>query len=230
MKQIAAIPTMYNGIQFRSRLEATWARFFDLLELNWTYEPEGFDGWIPDFMVYGDSDYWFVEVKPMLETSSGLDSNVDRYKKLSKACDESIVLVGRDPSKGIDFARTTKCDLLSNGFSPFKHEHCFGFLVDHRLHDVLHGESTLEYGWDPEFIPAIPISFFRCRNSGQLTIGTPNHSVIPIRCDCIHCGNCVEDNCIKKDVNKVCFDNHNSPVDVTSDFRTAKNKTQWSKS
>jgi len=28
---IAAIPTLYKDVQFRSRLEAKWAAFFDLL-------------------------------------------------------------------------------------------------------------------------------------------------------------------------------------------------------
>ena len=33
------IPTLYNGIQFRSRLEAKWAAFFDLLGWEYEYEP-----------------------------------------------------------------------------------------------------------------------------------------------------------------------------------------------
>ena len=45
------IPTLYSGIQFRSRLEATWAAFFTMV--GWRYEYEPFDcrGWIPDFLV-----------------------------------------------------------------------------------------------------------------------------------------------------------------------------------
>jgi hypothetical protein len=31
---IPAIPTVYRGQQFRSRLEARWAAFFDLLRLE----------------------------------------------------------------------------------------------------------------------------------------------------------------------------------------------------
>lgn len=41
---VPAIPTKYNGINFRSRLEAKWAAFFDLLEWNWEYEPCDFNG------------------------------------------------------------------------------------------------------------------------------------------------------------------------------------------
>lgn len=49
-----AIPTVYRGTQFRSRLEASWAAHFDARRMPWRYEPEGFtlrDGtnYLPDF-------------------------------------------------------------------------------------------------------------------------------------------------------------------------------------
>lgn len=59
------IPTRYNGVNFRSRLEARWALFFDLLALDWHYELEGFqlptDWYVPDFYVAN----WWVEIKPI---------------------------------------------------------------------------------------------------------------------------------------------------------------------
>lgn len=64
MSEFAAIPTMYNGVQFRSRLEARWAAFFDLCGWQWEYEPFDLNGWIPDFMLRGDRDI-LVEVKPI---------------------------------------------------------------------------------------------------------------------------------------------------------------------
>ena len=42
MTALRAIPTKYAGHTFRSRLEARWALFFDLLHLPWEYEPEGY--------------------------------------------------------------------------------------------------------------------------------------------------------------------------------------------
>ena len=62
-----AIDTYYNGHLFRSRLEARWAVFFDVLGIRWEYEPEGFsleDGtcYLPDFYLPDDEVY--VEVKP----------------------------------------------------------------------------------------------------------------------------------------------------------------------
>lgn len=55
MNQIKAIQTQYKGYNFRSRLEARWAVFFDALGLPWEYEPEGFElscgKYLPDFRV-----------------------------------------------------------------------------------------------------------------------------------------------------------------------------------
>jgi len=62
-----AIETSYAGYKFRSRLEARWAVFFDAMELDWNYEPEGFvlkEGlwYLPDFYL-PQVETW-IEVKP----------------------------------------------------------------------------------------------------------------------------------------------------------------------
>ena len=46
---IKSIPTVYKGGNYRSRLEARWAAFFDLCEWDYEYEPVDLDGWFPDF-------------------------------------------------------------------------------------------------------------------------------------------------------------------------------------
>ncbi|WP_065091484.1 hypothetical protein [Rhizobium leucaenae] len=61
---IKAIPTTYNHVRFRSRLEARWAAFFDLAGWQWDYEPFDLDGWAPDFMLKGKIRA-LVEVKPI---------------------------------------------------------------------------------------------------------------------------------------------------------------------
>lgn len=61
---IKAIPTTYAGVNFRSRLEARWAAFFDLCGWKWDYEPFDLDGWAPDFMLKGKIKA-LVEVKPI---------------------------------------------------------------------------------------------------------------------------------------------------------------------
>ena len=58
------IPTKYNHCQFRSRLEAKWAAFFDLVGWKWEYDPFDLNGWIPDFLLIGTREKVLVEVKP----------------------------------------------------------------------------------------------------------------------------------------------------------------------
>lgn len=67
-REIKAIPTLYKGIWFRSRLEARWAVYFDhahLFGFKWEYEPEGFtDGnlrYLPDFWLPVSRHY--IEIK-----------------------------------------------------------------------------------------------------------------------------------------------------------------------
>lgn len=69
---LKAIETHYKGYRFRSRLEARWAVLFDTLDLDWAYEPEGFElqhgRYLPDFRVWFDSgrkerDGFWAEIK-----------------------------------------------------------------------------------------------------------------------------------------------------------------------
>jgi len=65
--QIAAIPTVYRGRRYRSRLEARWAAFFDELGWRHEYEPFDLDGWVPDFALWpfqSSQMSALVEVKP----------------------------------------------------------------------------------------------------------------------------------------------------------------------
>jgi len=58
-----AIPTLYRGVEYRSRLEAKWAGFFHRLGWEFTYEPFDGDGYIPDFLIHGEIPF-LAEVKP----------------------------------------------------------------------------------------------------------------------------------------------------------------------
>jgi hypothetical protein len=57
------IPTDHKYRRYRSRLEARWAYFFDLISWKYEYEPYDLKGWIPDFCIYGTKEI-LVEVKP----------------------------------------------------------------------------------------------------------------------------------------------------------------------
>jgi hypothetical protein len=66
--KIKAIPTLYKGVEYRSRTEARWAAFFESLDVPFVFEgvwfttPEG--GYLPDFMLWPASKREsFIEVK-----------------------------------------------------------------------------------------------------------------------------------------------------------------------
>lgn len=83
-----AIPTMYHGRQYRSRLEARWAAFFDVLGWRTEYEPVDFDGWIPDFVI-SEAETVYVEVKPVDAFPSDVAAEIDR-----SGCDKEVLIVG----------------------------------------------------------------------------------------------------------------------------------------
>ncbi len=93
MKATKSIPTKYSGHTFRSRLEARVAVFFDVLNLSWEYEPEGYDlpinGWyLPDFLLKKNEklkhDIW-VECK-------GKEPTIEEDNKLNElACTTGIL-------------------------------------------------------------------------------------------------------------------------------------------
>lgn len=65
--EIISIPTVYKGCQFRSRLEASWVAFFDLVGWQWEYEPFDMKGWTPDFLLHFKTKA-LVECKPTEES------------------------------------------------------------------------------------------------------------------------------------------------------------------
>jgi hypothetical protein len=91
---IQAIETKYKGYNFRSRLEARWAVFFDALGIKWEYEKEGYDlgklGWyLPDFWLPDFSFY--VEIKPLTFVR-------EPWSKYDKFCElHRIILVEGAP-------------------------------------------------------------------------------------------------------------------------------------
>ena len=94
---IAAIPTLYRGRMYRSRLEARWAAFFD--RLGWSYEYEPFDlgPWSPDFLLTSPMEV-LVEVKPI----EHFDAEV-AAKMLDATNGENLLLTRVAPSVVSDF-------------------------------------------------------------------------------------------------------------------------------
>lgn len=88
----------------RSRLEARWARFFDLCSWEWEYEPLDLANWLPDFaLTVPDVGALLVECKPALSTdrltAAGNKSEraAPEYPVLLLGASPKVVLLGEAP-------------------------------------------------------------------------------------------------------------------------------------
>jgi hypothetical protein len=85
---IAAIPTLYRGRMYRSRLEARWAAFFDRLGWKHEYEPFDLGAWSPDFAITEPFDA-LIEVKPHTEP------DYDLFERAQTAAGKRPVFITR---------------------------------------------------------------------------------------------------------------------------------------
>lgn len=108
---IGAIETTYRGQQFRSRLEARWAVFFDEMGITWEYEPCGYQSengrlkYLPDFWLPQFNAFW--EVKP----TNGYP--LDKAEMLSRRTRVSVI-VAFGPV-GPPSLRSLDCDTCDRG-------------------------------------------------------------------------------------------------------------------
>jgi hypothetical protein len=113
---IKAIPTTYAGVNFRSRLEARWAAFFDLCGWVWDYEPFDLDGWAPDFRISLNVGSVLVEVKPADIEALSIDDLAIYYDKAARhAFNSKVLLLGLAPmttGAGLAIGWPEPCDDL----------------------------------------------------------------------------------------------------------------------
>lgn len=146
----APIPTLYQGVQFRSRTEARWAAFFDAINLPWQYEPEGYsdgetrylpDFWLPKIFNRGkDLGGCFFEVKAAKPTPA------DRRKceMLARGSEKVVILAENGPThshhewlhefvvsngndwsdEGLQFAMCDLCGNIDIGFYASDEPNC----------------------------------------------------------------------------------------------------------
>jgi hypothetical protein len=101
---IQAKPTVYRGQTFRSRLEARWAAFFDLLEWEWVYEPFHFGGWVPDFAIRAPGaqslrKVVLVEVKPIVLLDDETAIKMKRCcPRTDGVLDYELLMLGLEPN------------------------------------------------------------------------------------------------------------------------------------
>lgn len=91
------LPTIYNGVTYRSRTEARWARFLDELGVAFEYEAESFnlDGswYLPDFWVPAWNLY--IEVKGEIPTPF----ERERCERLAQHTGRNVLLVAGAPGR-----------------------------------------------------------------------------------------------------------------------------------
>lgn len=106
------IPTTYRYNAMRSRLEARWAHFFDLLGWQWVYEPIDADGYIPDFLIQGPAPF-FVEVGPCI-THSDYEAKTAKPDAAAASVARDLLVVGVSPTPGLasDHDASTTAGLL----------------------------------------------------------------------------------------------------------------------
>jgi hypothetical protein len=117
---IKAIPTTYNGVRFRSRLEARWAAFFDLARVKWHYEPFDLDGWAPDFLIAAPVREFDQPIINVLVEVKPIDLDSTDHSAFQKAMRHSpkhpVLMCGIGPNRMNNFGAL--CDLPE--FKAFK--------------------------------------------------------------------------------------------------------------
>lgn len=96
------LPTLYNGITYRSRTEARWARFFDAAGIRFEYEKEGYSlssgNYLPDFslslyphdnLFYRGTGGVFAEVKGDKFT----DKEKEKCFELCKVTNQPVLML-----------------------------------------------------------------------------------------------------------------------------------------
>jgi hypothetical protein len=142
---IKAKPTKYRGVLFRSRLEAKWAAFFDNLKWHWEYEPCEFNGWFPDFAIYGKTETIHVEVKPIVRFCQETSDKID-----ASGCNSSVLLIGQTCpiNRGQSFSNNTvQLGWLREQYGPLTSDFQWGDAELGTWDDEI-GYCNPEQGWN----------------------------------------------------------------------------------
>lgn len=152
------IPTIYDGIKYRSRLEARWAVFFKAVKLDFEYEREAYylpqgGGYLPDFWLPALGAY--IEIKPYRDRQSAIET----IKKLEK-----IGLEFATEGSGIALL------LLCGPPDPYHKDYC--------IFDVTEGPEAIADSWDVCTNCSRVDTFFRactCKFSDSTHHSNPRH-------------------------------------------------------
>lgn len=137
----------YAGVEFKSRLEARWARFFDALGAPWEYEPRTFrmrgQEWqyTPDFHL--PEERLWVEVKGRFIRDDKYAAKLEAYAHrivTRKDCDLFILVVGYPSSETVYGA------LSESGVRRFQFADLFGE-ERAKAAQIVAGVMQFDYTW-----------------------------------------------------------------------------------
>lgn len=229
---MSAIPTVYAGVQMRSRLEATWAAFFDEMCIDWEYEPIDMNGWIPDFAIWMMSRHGSDRLSPnpmYVEVKSIWSSDEAAAKGAIEDMDRNHVsglLVGNSPDgRFLGWVRL-QCKHACEG-------ECYrtDSLEEGCLHAVQHKSGNCEPGIRALYAGILPGGFDWDETRGQFSaMAGDSQARCPLR---FH----VAFDATADWVNQTAccgwwadgFDGEHAKVEacVEEMWARAKNKTQW---
>jgi hypothetical protein len=183
MNSIKAIQTRYKGFNFRSRLEARWAVFFDNLGAKWEYEKDTYDLG-KEFGGYYLPDFWLPFVSMRGDKNDGV----------------FVEIKGPSPTE----IELRKCSMLSSITK--KPVVLFVGVPIQQTKDNIKMDINSGYQFDPQpdyyegFYYDTNMSFFQCERCGHIKIEywEGNYEICP-RCN----NGCNDKSCFKGNVNKL---------------------------
>lgn len=164
---IKALPTWFDGVRFRSRLEAQWAVFFTVAGIPWRYEESGYKMpggcYRPDFRLYEFVDDYphiptYFEVKGAEPPSAALDL-MAKFAEERRCC--LYLAVG-------DIPRFQRREYYDDGSLPFR---CFG--------GYWQGPETWCYQAPDE---TEPTRFYACHRCGSVGLYAVSLEVVTWFC------------------------------------------------
>lgn len=155
-KEIKPIETVYKGYKFRSRLEARWAVFFDLMKIEWEYEEEGYlidknTGYLPDF--YLPQFHTYFEVKRKYLSEEERETAIEKISYGMRNDEWAGIICFGDP---VDDELYIYCQANADEYTGmYEHKISFGYMgepiliaEDNRVllfYDKMGGDTILIY-------------------------------------------------------------------------------------
>jgi len=103
----------YKGIEFNSRLEMQWARYFDELGWDWEYRRFRTSNWIPDFKIKFKTHVLLAEICELNSCETIIKSQCEIVKstrdiiKQNKDKVDQAMIFGKQPEFDIEYNRIT---------------------------------------------------------------------------------------------------------------------------